>query len=120
MAANRLSISLIYALLFVGSLSARAADSFEAKVTALWNQLPPLQTHYAGISGTEAANRLRQETKYHAFIREKLQGNWFAALTAEQPAYSLQARFETWKGLMDFLLERDALVEVWAYSEAGE
>jgi hypothetical protein len=97
-------------------------NSFDAKVTALGNQLPPPQTHYADVSEADAAGRLRREQEYQTFVREKLQGQWFAALTAAGPdeSYSIQGRFKTWKGLMDFLLERDALVEVWAYPEAGQ
>jgi hypothetical protein len=98
------------------------ANAFQVKVTALLNQLPPPQVHYAGIPEAEAASRLRREQNYEAFVREKLQSNWFAALTDARAdeSYSIQGRFETWKGLMDFLVERDALVEVWAYPEAGK
>ena len=105
----------------VGEATAPAPGSFAAKAAALSNELPPPRAHFAGVPETEAADRLRRELEYQAFVREKLSGHWFAALTsarADEP-YSVQGRFETWKGLMDFLLERDALVEVWAYAEAG-
>src|SRR5207247_912068 len=53
--------------------------------------------------------------------REKVQGQWFAALlsTESGQSFSVQRRFESWKGLMDFLVDREALVEVWAYPQKG-
>ena len=97
-------------------------NAFQSHANALLNQLPPPQVHYDGVAETEAIHRAQREQSYQAFIREKLQGDWFAALTdaPASGAHSIQGRFETWKGLMDFLVERDALVEVWAYPEAGE
>ena len=123
MAANRrLRILLIGSGLFLAaSLPSHAADSFEAKIAALQSQLPEQPSHHVGVPEGEASARQRREANYKAFVQEKLQGTWFAALTAVQAhdSYSLEGRFETWKGLMEFLLERDALVEVWAYPEAG-
>ncbi len=101
--------------------NAVSSNAFQARLNAIWNQLPPPQVHHAGVLETEAAGRLRREQNYGAFVREKLRGDWFAALTdVQDDSYLIQGRFETWKGFMDFLVERDALVEVWAYREAGE
>src|SRR6185436_19589128 len=88
--------------------NATATNAFQAKVTALLNQLPPLQIHYEGLCEPEAADRARGEQSYQTFLREKLQGHWFAALTDIRAgnSYSVQGRFETWTGLMDFLVER--------------
>ena len=55
------------------------------------------------------------------FVREKISGQWFAALVAvtNTDAFAVQGRFETWSGLVEFLQGQNALVEVWAYPEGG-
>src|SRR5439155_15114676 len=69
----------------------------------------------------DAENRRRSEKDYGAFLREKVQGQWFAALLSTEAGQScsVQRRFESWKTLLDFLIEREALVEVWAYPQKG-
>src|SRR5205823_11461961 len=55
-------------------------------------------------------------------VREKLEGRWFAALveaSGEAP-FAIQGRFDTWRGLLEFLAERNALVDVWAWGDRGE
>src|SRR5439155_16115392 len=96
-------------------------NSFEAKVAELWRQLPPPQTHFEGVPEGDAENRRRSEKDYGAFLREKVQGQWFAALLSTEAgqSFSVQRRFESWKTLLDFLIEREALVEVWAYPQKG-
>src|SRR5258708_8002019 len=121
---------LILAWLFLGQSpklqTARAAntapDSFEAKAAEVWSQLPPARTHFEGVPEGEPASRRRREENYQTFLREKMQGKWFAALTAAAPdeAFSIQRPFGSWKELMDFLVENEALVEAWAYPEGGE
>ncbi len=113
---------LFYAQPVAPDRSGRLASEFAEKATEMWKQLPPLQTHNEEGQEAEAARRRRREENYQAFLREKIQGSWFAALTAVEAddAFSVRGRFATWKGLMDFLLEREALVEVWAYSEGAD
>jgi hypothetical protein len=50
---------------------------------------------------------------YQLLQRERLEGKWIAALVSEDAG--IEARFETWRGLADFLTEHEALVEVWVY-----
>ena len=70
---------LIASVLFLAeSLPSHAADSFEAKVAALWNQLPQPQTHYAGVPETEAAGR-HPSRGAMGLCPGELQGSWFAA-----------------------------------------
>ena len=106
----------------LGDASLSASNLFAARVAELRSQLPPPRTHFEGVPETEAANRRRREDDYKAFLREKIQGNWFAALVSAQSdePFAVQERFETWKELMEFLLEHDALVEVWAYPQGRE
>src|SRR5262249_24914115 len=94
----------------------------EAKVADFWKQLPPPQSHFEGVPEGEVKNRGRREQSYQVFLREKIKGQWFAALLSmrSEEAFSVQARFQSWRGLMDFLLDREALVEVWAYSDGAE
>jgi hypothetical protein len=43
---------------------------------------------------------------------------WFSK--GDQAPFSVEARFATWPELTEFLAEKRALVDVWAYGEAGE
>ena len=85
------------------------------------NQLPPPALRYDGLSETDAAERLARARNYENFVREKISGQWFAALVAvtNTDAFAVQGRFETWSGLVEFLQGQNALVEVWAYPEGG-
>jgi len=110
-------------LALASSLTAQVqTNDFEAKAAALWKELPAPQVHFEEGTEAEALRRQRGAGEYQAFLQEKLQGQWFAALISAQPdnASSIQARCESWKSLLDFLLEREDLVEVWAYSQGGE
>ena len=93
----------------------------ERKFADLFNQLPPLQRHFDGLTEADSAAQRQRQSGYEALLREKLQDKWFAALVSEKSAdaFAIQSRFETWKGLVEFLAHREALVEVWAYPEAG-
>jgi hypothetical protein len=93
-----------------------------AKASALFQALPAPAIHYAGLPEAEARQRLRAEAAYQQLMREKLEGQWFAALVATEGAEpgSIQFRFKTWRGLVEFLAEQNALVEVWACGEAGD
>ena len=84
-------------------------------------RLPAPALHYDGLSEAEVAERLARARHYEAFVREKISGQWFAALVAvtNTEAFAIQGRFETWNGLLDFLREQNALVEVWAYPDGG-
>ncbi|MGA2864839.1 MAG: hypothetical protein ABSF95_10165 [Verrucomicrobiota bacterium] len=93
-----------------------------AKASALFQALPAPAIHYAGLAEAEVRQRLRSEAAYQQLMREKLAGKWFAALVATEGAEpgSIQADFKTWRGLVEFLAEQNALVEVWACGEAGD
>jgi hypothetical protein len=113
-------------LLLAGGLQTTLAESalevgawnpdVAAAVMGVFQGLPPPAVHYAGLSEAEAARLLRSDAAYQQLRREKLEGHWFAALvaTAGPEPYSIQARFETWQDLVEFLAEQNALVEVWA------
>jgi hypothetical protein len=93
----------------------------EERIAALRQQLPPLQRHYEGLTESEAAAQIQQQRNYEKILGEKTRGEWFAALvsTSGEAPYAIQARFKTCRGLLDFIAERQALVEVWAYREGG-
>lgn len=93
----------------------------QIKTLELYQPLPPLIHHYAGIHEADAEARLKRDINYRALWQEKLAGHWFAALVtdAEPEPDRIQVRFETWGELVDFLSERDALVEVWVSPESG-
>ena len=113
------NLRICFSFLFVWLALARSltaqvqTNDFEAKAAALWKELPAPQVHFEEGTEAEALRRQRGAGEYQAFLQEKLQGQWFAALISAQPdnASSIQARFESWKSLLDFLLEREALVE---------
>jgi hypothetical protein len=46
---------------------------------------------------------------------------WFAALVSISPLdpLAIKCRFKTWKTFTDFIVNQDALVELWACSEGG-
>ena len=69
----------------------------------------------------EVERRFRQDANYTALLREKAEAKWFAALvaTAKDEPFAIRRRLGSWKELLDFLLEQHALVEVWAYPQAG-
>ena len=94
-------------------------NKLEGEVLDVLNRLGPPAKHYDGIHESEAQDRLKEDRNYRELLREKVLGKWFAALLFTKPgeSFSIAGRFETWKGLLDFILERDALVEVWAYGE---
>ncbi len=92
-----------------------------ARAAVLFQQLPATVFHYEDLPEAEATRLLRAGAAYRRLIREKLEGKWFAALVAaeDSESYAIRARFETWRELLEFLAEENALVEVWACTEAG-
>lgn len=110
-------------MLFPLSLAAQINSSnVEEKFADLLRQLPPIAERFDDQAEAELALRLKQEQDYREFLGEKVQDKWFAALVAhtDDGGYSIVARFESWKGLLEFFVEQDALVEVWAYPEKGK
>ncbi len=93
-----------------------------ARAAAVFQRLSPPAIHYSGLSEAEAARLLRRDAAYQELTREKLEGGWFAALVAKDgpEPYSVQARFESWRRLVEFLSEQNALVEVWACGEGPD
>lgn len=98
-----------------------AHPAWQARADELLSQLPPPIQHFADLSEADASARLRRERNYEQVLREKLADRWFAALlsTAAANPYAIEGRFETWRGFLEFLAARDALVEVWAYPEGA-
>jgi hypothetical protein len=92
------------------------------RAAALFQSLPPLARHYPELSQTAVAVRTAHDAGHAAMLREKLEDRWFAALVAMSGAepFSIHGRFETWRGLVEFLAGQDALVEVWVSSPEGE
>src|SRR5437867_8944509 len=93
-----------------------------AQVAEVFQALPPPGKQYPSLSQGEVARVLRQDVNYAQMIREKLDGRWFAALveTSGEAPFAIHERFDTWRGLVEFLAERNALVDVWAWGERGE
>jgi hypothetical protein len=90
-----------------------------ARVTQVFQQLPAPVKHYASLSQAEVERVLLQDANYARMVREKLDGRWFAALvgaSADAP-FAIEGQFDTWRGLVEFLAGRNALVEVWAWGE---
>jgi len=92
------------------------------EASRIYGHLPAPVRHYAGLSEAETSRLLASGANYQEFVREKLEKRWFAALVAKDgPApYHIEVRFPTWRELMEFLAEKRALVDVWAYGEGGE
>src|SRR2546425_1518345 len=92
-----------------------------AQVAELFQALPTPVKQYPSLSQAEVARFLRQDVNYAQMVREKLDGRWFAALvenSGEAP-FAIRGRFDNWRGLVEFLAERNALVDVWAWGEKG-
>ena len=88
----------------------------------IFGRLPAPLKHYEGVGEKDADELLRQDANYAEAVREKLEGRWFAALlgaSGEAP-FAVQGRFETWRGLVEFLADRNAVVDVWAWGEGRE
>ncbi len=96
-----------------GELAARAEEIFRC--------LQPLTFHYADLSEAQAKMLAVRDANYERVLREKERDQWFAALlaTSEHEPFAIRGRFGTWRGLIEFLAEKGALVEVWACGEAG-
>jgi len=94
--------------------------AWAAEASGALDQLPPARKHYQGITEAEADTQLKGQDNYGALQNEKVQGRWFAALVSLDQAepFSVRGRFDTWTGLLEFLHEQNALVEVWTYGEA--
>jgi hypothetical protein len=92
-----------------------------AQAAALFQQLPAAVFHYEDLPEADAVRLLRAGAAYQKLVREKLDAKWFAALVAadDSESYAIRARFQTWRELLEFLAEENALVEVWACTEAG-
>src|SRR5881394_1160950 len=93
-----------------------------AQVAEVFRTLPAPERHYPGLSRPEVDRILRQDVNYSQLVREKLDGRWFAALVevSGDAPFAIKGRFDTWRGLVEFLTERNALVDVWASSEGGD
>src|SRR3989441_6572243 len=93
-----------------------------AQVAEVFKALPAPVKQYSSLSQAEVSRFLRQDVNYAQMVREKLDARWFAALVeADGDApFAIQGRFDTWRGLVEFLAERNALVDVWAWGEKGE
>ena len=119
-------------LLLAGGLQPSLAESaprvgdwnpdVAARALGVFQWLSAPAVHYAGLSEAEVGRLLRSDAAYQQLTREKLEGHWFAALvaTAGPEPYSIQHRFATWQGLVEFLARQNALVEVWACGEGGD
>jgi hypothetical protein len=113
---------------------ARETGRAETDSTNVWNaelaeraaqifrQLPAPAIHYDNLSEPEVNRLLESNTNYQKFVREKLERKWFAALVSsgDEAPYAVQVPFATWRALVEFLAEKKAIVDVWAYGEAGE
>lgn len=115
---------LLFTMAFQGSVTPAAVPGPTTpapKFSELFERLPPIERHLEGVTEDEAVALQIERENYRQLMREKVQGNWFAALVSTEPqcANQVQVRFETWKGFLDFVLEREAIVDLWAYGEDG-
>ena len=86
----------------------------EEKFAEILRAAGPVKYHGTTAASVELASLQRQRRFFQQLQAERLEGKWVAALISEEPR--IHARFETWKGLADYLSDHEALVEVWAYS----
>src|SRR4051812_24792450 len=77
----------------------------EERFQRLAEAMPPLKEHYSGVTEESVRKKASREIASAAITQEKLQGKWFAALIthAENEPLAIHARFETWRGLLEFL-----------------
>jgi hypothetical protein len=87
-------------------------------VDRILTQVPALEKHLVDVTPSVVAARVAQARNYSTLLREKLQDRWFAALLEADGDNTLGIvkRFGTWREFLDFLVEQEALVEVWAYT----
>src|SRR5438093_9872206 len=76
-----LAESLSIPLTAAGADNLSSSNLFEAAIARLWKELPAPQTHFIGIA-EGAANEQRRGQNYQAFLQEKVQDRWFAALVS--------------------------------------
>src|SRR6185436_9847042 len=91
------------------------------QVAEVFQSLPAPVKQYGGLSRAAVERVLREEVNYAQVVREKVDGRWFAALVeadGEAP-FAIRGRFDSWRGLVEFLADRNALVDVWASGETG-
>lgn len=88
----------------------------------LRQQLPAPRIHGAGLEQAQIEARLQADRDYQQLTRERLAGNWFAALisTNAPDGAVVRGRFDSWVGLMEYLAEREVLVEIWAPGEGPQ
>ena len=91
------------------------------QVAEVFQSLPAPVKQYAGLSRAAVERVLREEVNYAQVVREKVNGQWFAAMVeADGDApFAIRGRFDSWRGLVEFLADRNALVDVWASGETG-
>src|SRR6185369_463294 len=90
-----------------------------AKAADIFSQLPAPIMHFDGLTESQVKDRFQRDVNYQILLREKIADQWFAALvkTKAPETFAIVRRFDTWKSLMDFIHDQDALVEVWAYPD---
>src|SRR5262245_58062608 len=116
-----LAAVVIIVLASTAAESPQPNQALENRVASVISQLPPLTNHLEGLTAQAVSYKKQAKLNYEQLIREKVDDEWFAALisTSASDAQAIKGRFKTWKGFADFIVERDALVELWACSEGG-
>lgn len=94
--------------------------TLEASIQELIRRLP-VPIHHTREGELNPAIGRMVEDNHREILREKLADKWFAALLDTSPtnAFAIHERLPSWKSLVRFIEDRDALVEVWAYPEQG-
>jgi hypothetical protein len=103
--------------LVVSAMTARSAP-VDTSSTSPWEQLPPVTRHFVDVAPGEVLFREQLKRDHVALMREKLAGEWFAALVPlgeNSDDADTFVRFRTLRGLLDFIADREALVETWRY-----
>lgn len=94
----------------------RTRAELQARFEEAWKQFGG-RLQVEGQSESERALLARKRAFFRQLQTERAADCWVAALVSDEPR--IEARFETWRGLADFLGEHDALVEVWTQPEHG-
>jgi hypothetical protein len=101
-----------------GDSTEATRHQLEAKFAEVLREAGPTQYRF-GTAGTASGEfaPAKQRQFFQELQRERFEEKWLAALVSEESR--IEGRFQTWKGLADYLADHGALVEVWTYSEQG-
>ena len=85
-------------------------------------RIPATTRHARDLTPEQVQARAEEARNQSALLKEKVAGQWFAALITPNGSspLSIVSRFRNWRELADFVRTNQALVEVWADGGAGQ